>query len=69
MKSLLFIVVIITVIINSITFPYAINEWLIYFHKTPSVVWWHGALIGFVPGIGQLGITIAVLTWIIMLFL
>lgn len=55
--------------INAVTFPYMINFWLEYAHKEPVVAWWHGILIGFVPGLGQLSIPGAVLTWIISLFL
>lgn len=67
--GMLIIIIIISMIINSFTFPYAINTWLTYMGKEASVVWWQGILIGLVPGIGQLGIAIAVFTWILMLFL
>lgn len=56
-------------IIGAFCWPYAINEWLVFFGKNPVVVWWQGALLGICPAIGQLSIPVAVLTWIIMLFL
>lgn len=61
--------IVINVAINSFCFPYALNYWLVFFHKTAVVQWWQGALIGFVPGIGQLGIAFAVITWILSMFL
>ena len=65
----LIIILIVSAIINALTFPYTINSWLIYFGKEPIIVWWQGILLGLVPGISQLSITLAVLTWIMMLFL
>lgn len=65
----LMILIIVSAIINGVTFPYTLNSWLIYFGKEPIIVWWQGILLGLVPGIGQLSITLAVITWILMLFL
>jgi len=55
--------------IGSVCWPYAINSWLLFFGKTHRIVWWQGALLGFVPWIGQASIPVAVVTWILMLFL
>jgi hypothetical protein len=66
---LILLVLGLSIIINSLTFPYAINTWLMFFNKQPQVLWYHGAILGVVPIIGQLGIIIAALTWIAMLFL
>jgi hypothetical protein len=63
------IVCMITAAIGAWLFPYTINSWLVFLGKTPKVVWWHGALLGFAPFIGQLCIPLAVCTWILMLFL
>jgi len=60
---------IICAVIGALLWPYSINTWLVYFGKAPSIVWWHGALLGFCPGIGQATIPVAVITWILMLFL
>lgn len=49
--------------------PYVINFWLVFAGKAAVVVWWQGALIGFVPGLGELTIPAAVLTWIFSLFI
>lgn len=49
--------------------PYTINTWLEFAGKAPSVVWWQGALIGFVPYLGHATIPAAIITWILMLFL
>lgn len=56
-------------LIGALTFPYMINTWLIYFGKEAVVTWWQGGLLGFVPGLGQVGIPGAVVTWIAMMFL
>ena len=55
--------------IGALCWPYTINSWLVFFDKAPSVVWWHGALLGFCPFIGQASIPAVVVTWILMLFL
>lgn len=55
--------------IGAFCWPYTINTWLVYSGKPPAIEWWMGGLIGLVPGIGQLSIPIAVITFILMLFL
>jgi hypothetical protein len=62
-------VMIICAVIGAYLWPYTLNTWLIFLHKAPKIVWWHGALLGFCPIIGQLTIPAAVITWILMLFL
>ena len=49
--------------------PYTINTWLVVADKDPTVLWWQGAIIGIIPGLGQIMIPGALLTWIIMLFI
>lgn len=49
--------------------PYTLNTWLEYMGKAPQVVWWQGALLGFVPYLGRLSIAAAVITWFLMLLL
>jgi hypothetical protein len=56
-------------IIGAFCWPYAINSWLLYAGKPPRVLWWHGFLLGYVPGLGQMSVPAAVLTWIVMMFL
>jgi ABC-type lipoprotein release transport system permease subunit len=56
-------------VIGALLWPYTINEWLIFFDKEPVVLWWHGAILGFTPVIGQATIPAAVVTWILMLIL
>ena len=63
------IVMTVSAIIGAFLWPYSINTWLIYFHKPPVFQWYYGAILGFIPGIGQLTIPIAVITWIAMMFL
>lgn len=63
------IILIVSAIIGAICWTYSINTWLVYAGKDPVIVWWQGALIGFVPYVGQFSIAVAVITWIIMLFL
>jgi hypothetical protein len=49
-------------VIGAILWPWTINKWLVFAHKAPAVTWWQGALIGFVPYVGNLAIPIAFLT-------
>lgn len=56
-------------IIGGFLWTYTINTWLVYFGKEPSVMFWQGAILGFIPGIGQTELLLSALTWIIMLFL
>jgi hypothetical protein len=48
---------------------YTINTWLIYFHKSSQFHYWQGCLISIVPGLGQVSIILAVVTWILMMFI
>lgn len=57
------------VILSAFLWPYTINTWLAYVGKPPEVVWWEGILLAFVPGIGQMAVFAAVVTWIAMMFL
>ena len=56
-------------LIGMFTWPYTINTWLVFMGKDPSVVWWHGFLMGFAPFLGQASIPAMIVTWILMLFL
>jgi hypothetical protein len=67
--SVIVIVMFASVIIGAFLFPYAINTWLVYMGKTAVVLWWHGALLGAIPGISQTSIPLAIVTYIAMLFL
>lgn len=55
--------------VGGILWPYTINTWLIFLDKPPVVTFWQGFFLGWVPGIGQLCIAGAFLTWVIMLFI
>ena len=67
--GIMFLIIILGGIVGGLLWPYTINTWLVYFGEEPQVVWWQGALLGFVPLIGKLTIFFAVATWILMLFL
>jgi len=56
-------------IIGCFTWTYSINTWLLYFEKDQSIKWYMGGLIGIIPAFGQLSIPVAIITWILMLFL
>jgi len=58
-----------SLIIGTFCWPYSINTWLIYCHKTAAITWWQGTLISIVPGIGHLSLITAIITWVAMLFL
>jgi hypothetical protein len=49
--------------------PYSINTWLVYAGKPSSMLWWHGFLLGMVPVFGKLCVPVALITWIVMMFL
>jgi len=55
--------------IGSFTWPYILNSWLVFIGKSSQVLWWHGFLLGIIPGFGEVSIPIAIFTWIAMLFL
>lgn len=57
------------VVVGAWLWPYSLNSWLVYFGKAPQIQWWHGALLGICPGLGQACIPVAVITWILMLVL
>lgn len=67
--AMILILLIISAAVGAIVWPYTLNSWLIFFGKEPTVVWWHGALLGFCPYVGQASVPAAVITWILMLFL
>ena len=56
-------------IIGGFCFPYAINSWLVFFGKAPTVVFWQGFILGICPYVGQASIPVAVITFIAMLIL
>ena len=63
------VVLAISAAVGGFCWPYALNKWLVFFGKEPKVVFWQGALLGFVPWLGQASIPFAVLTWVLMMFL
>ena len=63
------LVLITSSLIGGFCWPYTLNTWLVYFGKQPTVHFWQGALLGFVPWLGQASIPAAVVTWILMLFI
>ncbi len=63
------VLAIVSATIGAFCWPYSLNTWLVYCGKTAKVLWWHGALMGLIPGVGYLSIPVAILTWIVMLFL
>ncbi len=56
-------------VVGAFCWPYTVNTWLAYAESSNRMLWWHGALMGLVPGVGQACIPAAVVTWIAMLFL
>ncbi len=55
-------------IIGGFCWPYAINTWLEWAGKEPAIGWWHGFGLGYVPGLGQLSIPAAAVTWVVSFF-
>lgn len=62
-------ILIISAVIGGLAWPYAINTCLGFAGKSPAVGFWAGALIGFCPGLGQFGLPVAVIVWIVSLFM
>lgn len=62
-------ILIVCAVVGALLWPYTINTWLVFFGKQATVVWWHGMLMGFCPGLGQATIPAAVITWMLMLFI
>lgn len=65
----LLIFFILSAIVGILCWPYTINTWLVFFGKAAVFTWWQGALIGLIPALGQIGIFLAIFTWILMMFL
>lgn len=46
MRSAAFLMLLATLaigaLVGAVLWPYTINAWLVFFHKPPTVVWWHG---------------------------
>lgn len=63
------LILFISAVIGAFCWTYTLNTWLAFLGKPESIVWWQGALLGFVPYLGQVSIPAAVITWILMLFL
>ncbi len=56
------------IVINGACWQYAINAWLVFFEKETAIKLWQACIVGLIPGLGQAGIPVAGVTWIIMLF-
>lgn len=65
----LLVILFISALIGGFTWTYSLNTWLVFFGKDPSIVFWQGMILGFTPYIGQASIPVAVITWILFLFL
>ena len=63
------IILLISGVVGGFCWPYALNEWLVFLGKEPSVTFWQGVVLGVIPYLGQASIVIAVVTWILMLFI
>ena len=69
MGAAFLIVLLLCAAVGAFLWPYSINTWLHFLGKPEVIVWWHGVLLGFCPVIGHMTIPVAVVTWILMLFL
>jgi hypothetical protein len=56
-------------LLGGICWPYTINMWLAFFGKSSGIVFWQGGLLGFVPGLGQMALPAAAITFLLMKFL
>ena len=56
-------------ILGGYCWDYTISKWLVHFGKPDTFKLWMGICLGFVPTIGQLGMPLAVVTWIATFFM
>lgn len=62
-------ILLISMLIGGFCWTYSINTWLHFFGKAPAVRFYQGALIGLIPVLGQVSLPVAVITWIVTLFI
>ena len=46
--------------------PYTANSWLAYAGSSARLVWWHGAVLGCIPGVVEVAIPASVVTVVLM---
>jgi len=63
------IILILSMLIGGFCWKYSINTWLQFFGEAPAVRFYQGALIGLIPVLGQASLPVAVITWIVSLFI
>lgn len=59
----------VSALIGGFAWTYSLNTWLVFFDKEPIIVFWQGMLLGLAPVVGQSSIIVAIITWILFLFL
>lgn len=69
MACILGIILLITGAIGAVLWPYTANAWLVYFDKDPTMLWWHGFLLGVFPPSASFMFVAAPVTWVAMMFL
>jgi len=68
--TLIIFILCISALIGGFCWTYTINTWLDFIGKSPNhIKFWQGAIIGFIPYIGQVSLPAAGATWIAQLFL
>jgi len=63
------IILLLSGILGSILWPYSINSWLLFMGKDPVFPAWGGFLLGILPIFGQSVVAVAIVTWVLMMFL
>jgi len=53
---------------NVFAWDYSVSFWLIYAEKPDNFNCWHGVLVSLIPGLGQLGLAAAGVTYIASFF-
>lgn len=66
---IVFIVLFLSALVGGFCWAYSINTVLTWFGRAAIVKFWQGALIGLVPGLGQASLPVAVVIWVISLFI
>lgn len=70
--SIIFVIlmiIVLSILFGGFCWTYSINTLLQWSGKAPTIVFWQGALLGLVPGLGQFSVVVASVIWIISLFI
>ena len=62
-------VVLVSFAIGAVLWPYSIDSWALYLGHATSIPWYAGGVLGIIPGVGQMSIPVAAVTWVLMMII